>query len=148
MNVIVDEIRNTQPNHSDKCELVIKNPCFDNRFYSVNFNFLILNDYSTYHITLSQIDSLSLNSFKDEYDNETNENENVSNSKNENMFMKRFDVLNQSNHSIATLKATDLDNENFQKSKKLAPLHSACYNGAVEQVKKLIGIFSNTFYCK
>ena len=32
---VVTEIRNTQPNYKDKCELVIGNPCFNNRFYSV-----------------------------------------------------------------------------------------------------------------
>jgi hypothetical protein len=77
---------------------------------------------------------LSLNSF-------TNENE-IDINRNENMFMKRFDVSNQSSHSIATLKSNDTNtnNDNFQKSKKLPPLHSACYTGTVEQLKKLIGI--------
>ena len=41
---VVTEIRNTQANYKDKCELVIGNPCFNNRFYSVkpieSFNLL------------------------------------------------------------------------------------------------------------
>ena len=32
---VVTEIRNTHPSNKEKCELVISNPCFNNRFYSV-----------------------------------------------------------------------------------------------------------------
>lgn len=32
---VVNEIRNFQPNNQDKCELVLINPCFNNRFFSV-----------------------------------------------------------------------------------------------------------------
>ena len=39
---VVTELRNTQPANSHKCEIVIINPCFNNRFYSVTLFYLYL----------------------------------------------------------------------------------------------------------
>ena len=42
---IVTETRNTQPNKSDKCEVVISNPCFNVGFYPTDL--VSLNSFTT-----------------------------------------------------------------------------------------------------
>jgi hypothetical protein len=124
-------------------------------------------------ICFFKIDALSLNSFSTDYDNLLEKNPRTPSglhqrlpleTKEINHFVNRFDVLNQSNQSIATLRGANdeliLANSNSGpilndelvninkdsgiinnvngKSKKLPPLHLACFTGAIDQIKKLI----------
>lgn len=49
---IVTETRNTQPHKSDKCEVVISNPCFNVRFYPTDL--VSLNSFTTESEELSK----------------------------------------------------------------------------------------------
>ncbi|CAF0703806.1 unnamed protein product [Brachionus calyciflorus] len=110
MTNVVDEIRNSQPGFGEKCELVIINPCFNNRFYQTDL--ISLNSYSTDYLDL------------------------VDNAKKISIPQVPLPVKNQILRSSFNDKKS---NEDIQaRNRKMFPLHFACSLGNVEKIRKFI----------
>jgi len=117
---IINEYRNNQANKSDKCEIVITNPCFNVRFYPT--------------------DLLSLNSFNTEQNEEL-----FAKAKS---FNKTATAINKIKNPereaefeldyTSEKKLQSMITKQKKSSKKSSPLHSACKKGDLEQVRKLI----------
>ncbi len=117
---IVSESRNTEPNRSDKCELVITNPCFNNHFYPTDllslssFNTDQTDDVFTKSKDLTKT-AIAINKIKNpECDDE-------------------FELDKKSEKKLKHL-ITHQKNS----SKKSSPLYNACKKGDIEMVRKLI----------